>query len=220
MRCFPALLAALALGPAPAVAATPVSGAGSLNDAPVLGPGEYSDTILPGEQLYYGVQVGEGQRIAVQARSSMTGDRFRSLVALLRFKAFGPLREPVGFDAEADVREAGAPAGFEAGPAAEGSSDPYLGPGIWYVGVHAFYGGSDAPPKAEIPFTFVLERAGEEGGTPTPTPAATPMPEPPRPRVDDAVDPAAFGAAGMSGLLLGLLGGALLRGRRLSLMAD
>jgi hypothetical protein len=208
-----ALALLLALLMAPAASAAPVIGSGSLNDAPVLEPGEYSDTILPGEQLFYGVRVEEGQRIAVQARSSLSGERFRELVALLRFRAIGPLREPVGFDEEADVREDGSPATFEAGPAAEDSSDPYLGPGTWYVGVHAFWGGSTAPPKAEIPFTFTVERTGEATATPTGTPAPSPTPAPVRRRVDDSVDSAAIGAVGMSGLLLGMLAGAL-GGRR------
>lgn len=212
MRLAAVLLALLVL--APAAPAAPVIGSGSLNDAPVIGPGEYSDTILPGEHLFYGVRVEEGQRIAVQARSELTGERFRELVALLRFKAFGPLREPVGFDAEADVTEAGGAAGFEAGPAQAESSSPYLGPGTWYLGVHAFWGGANAPPKAEIPFTFVLEVAGAAGTTRTPTPTAAATPAPVRPGVDAAVDPAAVGAVGMSGLLLGLLGGALAGRRR------
>jgi Ca-activated chloride channel family protein len=218
VKVLAALAFVLAVAPA-ARAATPVTGSGSLNDAPVIAPGEYSDTILPGEQLYYGVRVEAGQRIALQARSSMPGERFRDLVSLLRFKAFGPLREPVSFEAEGDVRDTGNTAGFEAGPAEEGSSDPYLGPGTWYVGVHAFWGGRQAPPKAEIPFTFALEVAGAAGSTPTPTPTATPTPTPqatpapPRP-AEEKVDPAAIGAVGMSGLLLGLLGGSLAGRRR------
>lgn len=205
-------LAALALALAPAAqAATPVIGSGSLNDAPVIEPGEYADTILPGEHLFYAVRVEEGQRLALTASTPLTGERFRDLVALLRFTPLGPLREPVAPDGEDDVRTGGAgEVAWEAGPAAEASSDPYLGPGTWYVGVHALWGGEGAPPKAEIPFTFTLERAGEPAATPTPAPSATPAREPQARRVvDDEVDPAAVGAVGMSGLLLGLLGGAL-----------
>lgn len=216
MRGAAILLAALLLAPA-APAAEPVTGSGSLNDAPVIEPGEYRDTILPGEQLFYGVRVEEGQRIALQARSSLTGARFRELVALLRFRALGPLREPVGFDAEADLRHLGEPVGFEAGPASEASSAPYLGPGTWYIAVHAFWGGGSEPPRAEIPFGFALERAGAEGsaGTPTPTPTATPTPEPrPAAPADESVDPGAIGAVGMSGLIVGLVGGAAAGRRR------
>ena len=211
-----AILVMALLAAVPAHAATPVTGSGSLNEAPVIEPGTYSDTILPGEVLFYGVKVEEGERIALQARSSLTGSRFRQLVALLRFSALGPLREPLGFDAQADVRHLGEPASFEAGPAAEATSDPYLGPGTWYVSVHAF---GSTERKAEIPFEFALERAGEAGSsatttpTPTPTPTPAPTPAPPDP-VDEAVDPAALGAVGMSGLLLGLLGGGIAGRRR------
>ena len=215
MKGFAILVLAL-LAAAPAHAATPVTGSGSLNEAPVIEPGTYNDTILPGEVLFYGVRVEEGERIALQARSSLTGSRFRQLVALLRFSALGPLREPVGSDAEADVRHLGEAVSFEAGPAAEATSDPYLGPGTWYISVHAF---GSTERKGEIPFEFALERAGEtgSGGTPTPTPTATPAPAatpaPPDP-ADESLDPAAVGAVGMTGLILGLLGGAAAGRRR------
>ena len=213
-----AVLLVLLVAAAPARAATPVAGSGSPNEAPLIEPGRYSDTILPGEVLFYGVKVAEGERIAVQARSSLTGHRFRQLVALLRFSALGPLREEPGFDAEADVHHLGEAAGFEAGPAAEATSDPYLGPGTWYITVHAF--GTSAK-KAEIPFEFALERAGAEGsaGTPTPTPTPEPTPTPaatpaPADPADESVDPAAIGAIGMSGLIVGLIGGAAAGRRR------
>ncbi len=217
MRVALILLVAL-LAAVPARAATPVTGSGSLNEAPVIEPGVYSDTILPGEVLFYGVEVGEGERIALEARSSLTGSRFRQLVALLRFTALGPLREPAGLDAEADVHHLGEAAGFEAGPASETSGGPYeayVGPGTWYISVHAF---GSSEQKAEIPFEFALERAGEAGSTPTPTPTptptATPAPTPaPADPAEESVDPAAIGAVGMSGLILGLIGGAA-AGRR------
>ncbi len=211
-----AILVVVLLAAAPAHATTPVTGSGSLNEAPLIEPGTYSDTILPGEVLFYGVKVAEGERIALEARSSLTGSRFRQLVALLRFTALGPLREPAGLDAEADVHHLGEAAGFEAGPASETSGGPYeayVGLGTWYISVHAF---GSSEQKAEIPFEFALVRAGEAGSTPTPTPTptATPAPTPaPADPAEESVDPAAIGAVGMSGLILGLIGGAA-AGRR------
>ena len=36
-------------------AQSPIAGAGSFNDAPVLAPGRYKDTLRGGEQLFYAV---------------------------------------------------------------------------------------------------------------------------------------------------------------------
>ena len=49
------LVLALALA-APASAQSPIAGAGSFNDAPVLAPGRYKDTLRGGEQLFYAVE--------------------------------------------------------------------------------------------------------------------------------------------------------------------
>lgn len=51
----------------PADAATTVEGGGSFDDAPVLGAGVYSDTILPQETLFYGVALAAGQRVRIDA---------------------------------------------------------------------------------------------------------------------------------------------------------
>src|SRR5262249_32745094 len=47
--------------------ARPAVGGGSFNDAPLLAPGRYSDTIRLGERLYYGFAVKAGQRLHVRA---------------------------------------------------------------------------------------------------------------------------------------------------------
>ena len=210
---------AFALAPGGAHAATPVAGSGSLNDAPVLEPGEYADTIPPGEQLFYAVRVQPGEQFALRATTPMDPETLRRLAALVRFRPLGPLREPLVPEGEEDLRGAGSPAAWEVGPAVEPSAGPYLGAGIWFLGVHALWGAAGTPPRAEIPFTFALERAGEASAKRAPAPAAVAGTAPPRPSVDDAVDPAAVGAIGVTGLLLGLLTGAA-AGRRLSLNAD
>lgn len=48
-------------------------GGGGFADAATLTPGSYTDTILPGEQLYYRVRVDYGQRAAFTARLSTKG---------------------------------------------------------------------------------------------------------------------------------------------------
>ncbi|NYF99081.1 vWA domain-containing protein [Janibacter cremeus] len=53
--------------------AEPVVGGGGFADAATLAPGSYEETILAGEQLYYRVRVGYGQRAAFTARVSTEG---------------------------------------------------------------------------------------------------------------------------------------------------
>jgi hypothetical protein len=60
-----AALAVLVLGASPAGAA-PVEGGGSFNVAPVLVPGDYTDSIQNLEQLFYAVDLEVGQRFVVQ----------------------------------------------------------------------------------------------------------------------------------------------------------
>ena len=59
MRVLLAVVLALALA-APASAQSPIAGAGSFNDAPVLAPGRYKDTLRGGEQLFYAVTSSRG----------------------------------------------------------------------------------------------------------------------------------------------------------------
>jgi Ca-activated chloride channel homolog len=47
---------------------TPVKGGGSFTDAPLLTPGRYSDTIRLTEELFYAVDLAEGQALEVTAQ--------------------------------------------------------------------------------------------------------------------------------------------------------
>lgn len=212
-----AILAATLLAAATvpvAHAATPRAGSGSLNEAPLIEPGEYRDTILPGEQLFYAVRVQPGQRLALRARVEVDSVRFRDLAAVVAFRPLGPLRETVEPEGEAQARPGAPEIGWELPVPDPAATDPYRGPGVWYLAVHAQFGGGGTPPRAEIPFTFALERAGEAGSTPTTAPTPAPVPRPARDRIGEGPDPAAVGAIGMSGLIVGLAGGALLGRRR------
>src|SRR5215212_1581126 len=66
MRLVAALVVLALWAPvAQAQDATPVVGGGSFNTAPLIGPGTYRDTLLPGERLFYGVKLAAGQRLQV-----------------------------------------------------------------------------------------------------------------------------------------------------------
>src|SRR4051812_50212357 len=65
-----ALLLALpvAAGAQGAAQGEPVVGGGSFANAPLLEPGSYRDTILPGERLYYAIRLQAGQQLRVRAK--------------------------------------------------------------------------------------------------------------------------------------------------------
>jgi hypothetical protein len=225
-------LAALALAAPGAAAqdATPVVGGGSFNAAPILEPGRYRDTVLPEEFLYYGVRVEAGQRLHVTANSEMTGDDFSSLgISFVTVGVHSPDRSKL-LDVSGDSTFGGSEGegadlttDVAAGVAEETESgaDKWQGPGVYYVSAFAAYsGGSDEPPKAEIPFEFELQVEGvaqtEPAATPTPTPTASATREPASsPEADeDGPAPAVAAGAGVGGLLLGVIGGIVLRQRR------
>jgi Ca-activated chloride channel family protein len=64
---------------------TPVAGGGGFGDAPTLEPGSYTETVVPGEQLYYKVRLDFGQRAAftTDVNYDGAGPRFDSVQGLL-----------------------------------------------------------------------------------------------------------------------------------------
>jgi hypothetical protein len=97
-----AVAAASALLSAPAAAQSPIAGGGSFNDAPVLEPGRYADTLRGGEQLFYGVELQPGQ--SVQASATVTGRSTTSY--FMDLKLYSPQRQEIG-DASVPFRRAG-----------------------------------------------------------------------------------------------------------------
>jgi hypothetical protein len=64
-----ASLTSLLVAPsATAQQASPVKGGGSFTEAPVVEPGGYSDSIRMSEELFYAVEVAEGQALKVSAK--------------------------------------------------------------------------------------------------------------------------------------------------------
>jgi hypothetical protein len=163
-----ALLLVLA---APAAAQAPIAGAGSFNDAPVLAPGRYKDTLRGGEQLFYAVSLKPGQKLTAGATVSgrIDGSYF------IKLAIYSPLREkdvfkgaqtePFGSsDKSASLRVEGQTVGEKNG----GNSDSVYGePGTFYVSLAADDLGRNA--QAEQFDTLVdLQVTG------TPIPQATP----------------------------------------------
>ncbi|HWK27469.1 MAG TPA: hypothetical protein VNS09_12955 [Solirubrobacter sp.] len=199
----------------------PVVGGGSFNAAPLLEPGRYHDTILPGEYLYYGFRLAAGQTLRVTVTTPDVENRtvqrmgIRFLAATLHspsrvaktaadvdgFTGFG-----VGQRAVVEVNSGEVEARDDADTGA------WTGAGVTFLGLHAVIDAlASDPPKAELPFTFVAEVTGAAAPNATPTPTPTPTATPRAP--DGGPGPATAAVAGVGGVLIGVLLG-LARRRR------
>jgi hypothetical protein len=194
-RAALAALAACALAlPASAHGATPVVGGGSFNTAPLLGAGDYDDTVAAGETVYWKVRLAKGQVLRVKAtvdtsqiQTDATASDFqRGLYGLdYRLDIFSPLREQLSEEsggtyetATAQVlgsAAAGAKTGTATGPRALGfeqilasdyDKDKFPAPGEWYVSLSA--ADSDFAP-AEVPVELPVELNVQVLGTAEPS---------------------------------------------------
>jgi Ca-activated chloride channel family protein len=228
------LVAAL-LGTAPAAAQTgdytPVVGGGSFNSAPILEPGRYRDTVLPEEYLYYGVRVQAGQRLHIVGNVELPAGYLLDLgVPFVAINVEAPDRTilvadgKTNMDAE-DLKRADftAPSATTGAAAVRSSEVSWTGPGVYYVSVYAPFSSSGDVPKVELPFHFELAVEGAAVPEPASTPVATPTPRATASaRPTPAATPAAGGGAsagvvagfGVGALLIGALGGVVLRRRR------
>jgi len=217
------LTALLALLPAAMVQAQgtnrkPAVGGGSYNDAPLLEPGSYRDTIQPGERVFYAFDVKAGQRLHV--RAVLPGDG--GLIPGADVFALGietPLREVALAAAAEDlsghgtfVTKTDTPIEYRTAPAPTfaDSDDPvrfdeYRGPGTYFVSLDLQTSNAKPLPiENEVELDVSVEGTPQPEPTPerTPAPAATPTPAP-------AHDGGGAWAAGLlpaalAGLLVGL----------------
>jgi len=206
----------------------PVVGGGSFNAAPILEPGQYRDTLLPTEYLYYAFRLEPGQRLHVTANADMAIEDFQRLATDITGNFHSPTRSDYistpDYDVRGNFRVEGEPPLDITGPTATAEEDtevrgPWYGPGVYYVSFYAIYAGAGDPPRAEIPFHFDVEVQGTAQSTPTPSPSPTPSPTAtatPEPVVaeEDGVKPAVAAGFGIGGLLAGVIGGIALRRRR------
>lgn len=164
------LATAAMLAWAPAAAARPVAGGGSFNDAPLLTPGAYTDTIRLDETLFYAVRLAPGQRLAASADLQATAPGLSQGNELnTGLEVTGPLRIPAG-SAGSGADQGYPPTTLSARahgpvaqpPGAEGetsSGQDYSGAGTWYVEVNLeqFTG---AKQRAELPLRVDLAVSG------------------------------------------------------------
>jgi hypothetical protein len=169
-----ALVLALA---APASAQSPIAGGGSFNDAPVLAPGKYKDTLRGGEQLFYAVTLKPGQQLT--AGATVSGRTESSY--FMRMSIYSPLREKDVFkgtqtdsyassDKSVSLRVEGQRVGEKGG----GNSDTvYSEPGTFYVSVAADDQGRNLEADQ---FDTLIDLQVTGNVIPTPTPTATAKP--------------------------------------------
>jgi hypothetical protein len=176
-RALLLVLAALALAASPAGAQTPIAGGGSFNDAPVLGPGRYADTLRGGEQLFYAVTLKPGQMLT--AGATVKGRTQSSYSMTLQI--YNPVREEDNTDGEqsaaygpsdrsASLRVEGKRVGETNGGAA---NDVYAEPGTYYVSLAANDRGSNLEAE-QFDSSIDLQVTGQVIPQATPTATAAP----------------------------------------------
>jgi hypothetical protein len=159
MRLALALLAFFLLA-APASAQdahAPVVGGGSFNAAPILEPGNYRDTILPAEYLYYGFRVGAGQTLHVTASTTLTDADLRDLdVLFVSGNIHSPTRALRSYS-NASTDHFWLPNADNVGIELTGiestavqdaaTTGPWTGPGVYFLAFHAITG-QEKPRRA------------------------------------------------------------------------
>jgi Ca-activated chloride channel family protein len=228
MRRAVAVAAAALLLALPAAAAAQtaqgeaVVGGGSFANAPLLEPGSYRDTILPGERLYYAVRLQAGQQLRVRARLDVEPGAIDPEIADgFSIGMQTPLREVItdtdedrtGNSTVGDVEDR-----FDvvypkvlAPSATSDGIGAYMAPGVWYPSLYLI-ADERKPAKVELPVEFELQVVGDPqpDASPEPTPAkATPTATPEGEDQDGGTSAAAVAGIGLLGLLVGLLGGGL-----------
>jgi Ca-activated chloride channel family protein len=195
--------------------ARPAVGGGSFNDAPLLAPGRYTDTVRIGERLYYAFNVKGGQRLHIRALVPGGGEPLPA--EFFAVDVWSPLRQPaLGVDEDISgeddiVSYTDRQIDFRTNrvdtlTTAERADGAYTGPGAWYV---SFYlpSGEDAPLPVEVPVDFDVAVEGtplSEPRRPPPQPAAAATPTPAQSGERGGTWAPGLVVAGLAGLAVGL----------------
>ena len=208
----PAIVAMAEKLPAPASApARPVEAGTSFNDAPVLSPGTYRDSITTGETRYFRVPLGWGQRLAyrvsipTQGLPIQTAALYAVLASPLRAKAEqvtdSGTYELLGGKTDQEVSGSSAvPVRYLNRESSLSAADEYSVDGTYYLVLDLSYRlGKDEP--VSFPFTLTVATSGGEPGPayltdPEPGGGGTASPTAP-PTV--AASPASTGGSGSGG---------------------
>ncbi|WP_067843053.1 vWA domain-containing protein [Nocardia lijiangensis] len=87
---------------------TPVTGAGSFTEAVTLdGSGRYSDTLRPGEYVFYRVRLDWGRGLAYRVHFEENGGQGLDVISNIATTLYSPLGEEIDFDTAAYTGRAG-----------------------------------------------------------------------------------------------------------------
>lgn len=224
-----AVLAAL-LAPAVADAQQgdrrPAVGGGSFNDAPLLKPGRYRDSLRPGEETYYAFDVKAGQRMRIAAEIPGDGEHLPR-ADWFAVGTASPMHDG-GLDTDEDLSGHGGlvfntnrridlltkPVDTAAAADQGSSFGGYSGPGAWFVKL-TLRSTANTPDPIEVPVEFDVAVEGTPAPEPRPsaTPAPTRAPAPQKPAERGGTWAAGLLITALAGLLAGLAIAALARRR-------
>jgi len=195
------------------VEGTPVTGGTSTAGAASLEAGQYTDTLSPGEELYYAVELAEGQ--ALGASASAVGDI--DFLGTLTLTLTSPDDDFLDDDAAVAGGEGLQSIAVRSETIGPGASDPSMQAGGTYYLKLALEDQGD--PTEEFPVELVVDVAGE-AIEPSPTPTEEPDPGDDSDRAAPPADSSSSNTAmlAVGGIAFGLLGVALgaLAGRRVA----
>ena len=205
---------------------TPVTGGPAPAQATAVGAGQYLDSIRPGEERWYAVEVKRGQRLFSAATTIPPRDLSGS--GSLRVR----LVDPSGTTMANDVTQVGGGGGQNGGiDTLATRAKPAAADGVYRLGVELEAGSFS---QADVPLELAIQPLDEgerpafvrppgalpaalgagKVGTPTPTPSKTPAPAPEAEAKDSSPSAPALAGVAAAGLIVGLVGGLRLLRRR------
>jgi len=182
--------------------ATPVTGGGGFDDAPVLGAGVFTDTLLPRETLFYAIRLKAGQHLRVIGTVDLTpGSRTRGVpdaAGGFAMTLFSPLRERLpsnerenapdeATDEDVAVLDSDRAVSFARAAQQATEGEDWSGPGLYHVVAAMSATRFDLGARVEFPLRLRVDIDDERTAGPTAT-AAGPL--------DAPVSPAAVTVAG------------------------
>jgi hypothetical protein len=146
-----------------------VEGGGSFNDAPIVAPGRYTDTIRPKERLFYAIEVQPGQKLkaraVIEGTLSTDDSPIRSEMRMhnpTRDEIPGQLAIHQVWSRDSKLRLTGDKVG--------GGEQFFSEPGLYYVAIAL---GTGRRSQFDVDLKFTLKGTPVE---PDPTPSEEPSP--------------------------------------------
>lgn len=209
---------------------TPTEGSTSSTDAPVIGAGTYSDTILPGEMLYYRVDLDWGQQLVCDGKLAAKPEANVRGSVTFSAQTLGFLGAPIplstgGADnelwtgaAEARALASTLPVRYLNREEFSDRSKRNALAGGYYCAFRVTGNNEDASGSGDLALTFNVSVLGQAGEG-KPDYLAEPKSAAEGQSTDQASDDGGFGAvwiAGLGALVLALVAALLVRSRRRS----